>query len=158
MKVSFDFDGTLEREDVQEYAKTLIKLGIEVWVVTTRYDSNHQHKYFKVYPEELWAKISGNTTGDPNFGLWGVIEKLGIPRHHVRFTCMDYKYKYLDGTKFLWHLDDNPEEFSQAKSNNLKVPMIQVESNTWMEKCDKIIRIKTNELIANQTEENKDLL
>jgi hypothetical protein len=158
MKVSFDFDGTLEREDVQEYAKTLIKLGIEVWVVTTRYDSNHQHKYFKVYPEELWAKISGNTTGDPNFGLWGVVEKLGIPRHHVRFTCMEYKHKYLDGTKFLWHLDDNPEEFSQAKANNLKVPMIQVESNTWMEKCDKIIRIKTNELIANQTEENKDLL
>lgn len=158
MKVSFDFDGTLEREDVQEYAKTLIKLGIEVWVVTTRYDSNHQHKYFKAYPEELWAKISGNTTGDPNFGLWGVVEKLGIPRHHVRFTCMDYKYKYLDGTKFLWHLDDNPTEFKEAKVNNLQVPMINVELNTWRQKCEDIVRIKTNELIANQTEENKDLL
>lgn len=157
MKVSFDFDGTLEREDVQEYAKKLIKLGVEVWVVTTRYDSNHQHKWFKAYPEELWAKICSSTTGDPNFGLWGVVEKLGIPRHHVRFTCMEWKYKYLDGTKFLWHLDDNPEEMDQAKANHLKVPMIQVESNTWQEKCDKIIRIKTEELIANQTEENKDL-
>ena len=155
MKVSFDFDGTLEREDVQEYAKTLIKLGIEVWVVTTRYDSNHQHKYYRAFPEDVWAKICSTTTGDPNFGLWGVIEKIGIPRHHVRFTCMEYKHKYLDGTKFLWHLDDNPEEFSHAKRNNLKVPMIQVESNTWKEKCDKIIKMKTDELVANQTEENK---
>lgn len=157
MKVSFDFDGTLEREDVQEYAKKLIKLGVEVWVVTTRYDSNHQHKWFKAFPQELWAQITSNTTGDPNFGLWGVVEKLGIPRHHVRFTCMEYKHKYLDGTKFLWHLDDNPEEFDQAKANNLKVPMIQVESNSWQEKCDRIIRIKTEELVANMTEENKDL-
>jgi hypothetical protein len=158
MKVSFDFDGTLEREDVQEYAKTLIKLGVEVWVVTTRYDSNHQHKYFRVFPEEQWAKVCSHTNGDPNFGLWGVIEKLGIPRHHVRFTCMEYKYKYLDGTKFIWHLDDNPEEFSQAKANHLKVPMIQVEANGWKEKCERFINLKISEIEANKTEENKDLL
>jgi hypothetical protein len=158
MKVSFDFDGTLEREDVQEYAKTLIKLGVEVWVVTTRYDSNHQHKYFKAFSEELWAKITSNTTGDPNAQLWAVVDKLGIPRYHVRFTCMEYKHKYLDGTKFIWHLDDNPEEFSHAKANHLKVPMIQVEANGWKDKCEKLIKLKLSEIEANKTEENKDLI
>jgi len=45
MKVSFDFDGTLEQKEVQEYAKQLLEEGIEVWVVTTRWDENHKHKY-----------------------------------------------------------------------------------------------------------------
>lgn len=158
MKVSFDFDGTLEREDVQEYAKKLIKLGIEVWVVTTRYDSNHQHKWTLKFPEEQWAKVCANTDGDPNFGLWGVIEKLGIPRHHVRFTCMEWKYTYLKGTKFLWHLDDNPEEFTHAKTNGCNVPMIQVEAGSWKQKCEKLIALRLSEIEANKTEENKDLL
>ena len=35
--VSFDFDSTLSRKDVQEYAKELLERGIDVWVVTTVY-------------------------------------------------------------------------------------------------------------------------
>ena len=33
MKVSFDFDGTLEFENVQEYAKELIESGIFLYVL-----------------------------------------------------------------------------------------------------------------------------
>jgi hypothetical protein len=158
MKVSFDFDGTLERPDVQEYAAQLIKLGVEVWVVTTRYDSNHQHKWLKAYPEALWAKITSNTTGDPNAQLWAVVDKLGIPRYHVRFTCMEWKYTYLNGTRFLWHLDDNPEEFTHARNHDCNVTMIQVESGGWKQKCEKLIQLKLSEIEANKIEENKDLL
>jgi len=39
--VTFDFDATLSRPDVQEYAKELIEKGIDVWVVTARYDDLH---------------------------------------------------------------------------------------------------------------------
>jgi hypothetical protein len=155
MKVSFDFDGTLERTDVQEYAAQLIKLGVEVWVVTTRYDSNHQHKWFKAYPEELWAKITSNTTGDPNAKLWAVVDRLGIPRYHVRFTCMEWKYTYLNGTKFLWHLDDNPEEFKHARNHDCNITMIQVESGSWKQKCEKLIELRLSEIEANKTEENQ---
>lgn len=158
MKVSFDFDGTLERPDVQEYAAILIKLGVEVWVVTTRYDSNHQHKWFKAYPEELWAKITSNTSGDPNAQLWAVVDKLGIPRYHVRFTCMEWKFNYLNGTKFLWHLDDNPEEFTHARNNNCNVTMIQVESGNWKQKCEKLIQLRLSEIEANKTAENEGLV
>ena len=125
MKVSFDFDGTLEFQNVQDYAKELIDQGHEVWVVTTRWDENHKHKY------DL------NPTIDD---LWEVVDRLGIPRHRVRFTCMEYKYTYLNGTKFIWHLDDNPEEFSKAKTNGCNVPMIQVDSNGWQIKCDRLIQ------------------
>ena len=140
MKVSFDFDGTLEFQEVQDYAKSLIKRGIEVWIVTTRYDANHDHKWRDKFPEAEWAAIYHNHDGDPNFNVWGVAESLGIPRHHVRFTCMEYKHIYLNGTKFVWHLDDNPEEFSKAKANACNVPMIQVDANGWQVKCDRLIQ------------------
>ena len=36
MKVSFDFDSTLDRKDVQQFAKELVNDGVEVWIVTSR--------------------------------------------------------------------------------------------------------------------------
>lgn len=125
MKVSFDFDGTLEFKEVQDYAAELMAKGVEVWVVTTRYDENHKHKY------PLNATLED---------LWKVIDRIGIPRHHVRFTCMEWKHIYLDGTSFIWHLDDNPEEFSRAKASKCKVPMISVDSNGWQVKCDRLLQ------------------
>lgn len=131
MKVSFDFDGTLEQADVQEYAKELIKKGIEVWVVTTRWDENHKHKY-------TW-----NPTIDD---LWEVVDRLGIPRWNVHFTCMEYKNKYLEGTKFVWHLDDNEKEFKEARKNILcDVPMIDVFDNDWQNQCNELITKKEND-------------
>ena len=38
MKVGFDFDSTLSRKDVQEFAKELVNDGHEVWIVTSRFD------------------------------------------------------------------------------------------------------------------------
>lgn len=123
-KVSFDFDGTLEFDNVQKYAKELIDRGIEVWVVTTRWDENHKHKY------------PMNATLDD---LWEVVDKLGIPRWHVRFTCMQWKSTYLKGTNFVWHLDDNPTEFKMAKQEEVNVPMIDVDSSDWMYKCEDLL-------------------
>lgn len=124
MKVSFDFDGTLEFQDVQNYAKELIDLGYEVWVVTTRWDENHKHKY------------PLNATLDD---LWEVVDRIGIPRHRVRFTCMEWKYTYLKGTSFVWHLDDNDAEFKYAKKNECTIPMVLVDMNGWQDKCNQLI-------------------
>ena len=129
MKVSFDFDGTLEHEHVQEYAKELIDQGHEVWVVTTRYDENHRHRYFK------------NPTLED---LWLVVDKLSIPRHRVRFTLMEYKHKYLDGTQFIWHLDDNEEEFDHARKFGCSVPMISVNQYNWKDKCNLYLQTETD--------------
>jgi hypothetical protein len=130
-KVSFDFDGTLEFSNVQSYAKQLLNDGFEVWVVTTRYDENHKH----LYPS--------NATLDD---LWEVVDRLGIPRHHVRFTCMEWKCTYLDNTPFLWHLDDNIQELKEATKMGCSVPIVDVEANGWQDICNDIIaKSKKNE-------------
>jgi uncharacterized protein (DUF2249 family) len=129
MKVSFDFDGTLEHEYVQEYARQLIEEGHEVWVVTTRYDENHRHRY-----------VHNPTLDD----LWSVVDKVGIPRHRVRFTLMQYKHHYLNGTQFVWHLDDNEEEFTQARRHKCSVPMVYVLQNNWKDKCNLYLKRETD--------------
>lgn len=125
-KVSFDFDHTLSHPHVQEYAKQLLEQGVEVWIITTRYDENHMHKYAMDYPATMED-------------LWAVADELGIPRHHVRFTCMEWKYTYLIGTEFLWHLDDNEHEIRRAQYNKCKVPMIQVHGGGWQKKCNGLL-------------------
>ena len=44
MKVSFDFDGTLSRKDVQNFAKSLVNTGYDVWIVTSRFDDESAMK------------------------------------------------------------------------------------------------------------------
>ena len=126
MKVSFDFDNTLSHPHVQEYAQKLIAAGVEVWVITTRYDENHMHKYSMDYPASMED-------------IWDVVDRLGIPRYRVRFTCMEWKYTYLIGTSFIWHLDDNEQEIIRAQYNSCKIPMIQVHSGSWKKKCERIL-------------------
>lgn len=123
-KVSFDFDETLSRPEVQEYAAELLANGIDVWVVTTRYDENHKHRY------------PFNATLDD---LWQVVDKIGIPRWKVRFTCFEYKHTYLDGTDFRFHLDDNLKERELMCQNGCDVPFVYVNQNDWRERCDFLI-------------------
>jgi hypothetical protein len=122
--VTFDFDGTLSRKDVQEYALELISKGIDVWVVTSRYDELHKHRY----------KI--NPTNDD---LWEVIDKLNIPRWKVRFTCMELKANYLFHTNSIFHLDDNTDEFFEMRKLKCKTKGVQVSSGGFQNKCNRIL-------------------
>lgn len=128
LKVSIDFDGTLSRIDVQEYAQKLLAEGVDVWVVTTRYDENHKHKYAEDY----------DVTSDD---LWSVVDAIGIPRWKVRYTNMEWKYTYLIGTDFIWHLDDNANEMTRARYNSCEVPMIQVNTTAWKRKCSRLLNM-----------------
>jgi hypothetical protein len=132
MKVSFDFDGTLSEEEVQEYAKELMNKGLNVWVVTTRYDENHKYRY----------TMAQTLDEDPLSDLWEVVDKLGIPRWKVRFTNMQWKHTYLNKAGFLWHLDDNSEELTQAIKGHIdEMPyMVLVEEDNWKEQCNKLIQ------------------
>lgn len=122
--VSFDFDGTLQRGDVQQYAKDLIDKGIEVWVVTSRYDELHMH----MYPY--------NATLDD---LWAVVDELGIPRHHVRFTCMESKALYLLLSKVIWHLDDDVIEIADFIHFNCETKAINIDYVNWAEECNSLL-------------------
>lgn len=122
--VSFDFDSTLSRKDVQEYAKQLIERGIDVWVVTSRYDELHKHRY------------PHNPTNDD---LWEVVDELNIPRWKVRFTCMESKSLYLLYTDVIWHLDDDSVELAEIRYNKCTTVAISVKSSSWKQKCERYI-------------------
>jgi hypothetical protein len=124
--ISVDFDSTLTRKDVQEYVLELITAGIDVWVVTSRYDDLHGH---------LWASNANND------GLFSVTDSLGIPRHKVRFTNTQSKSIYLANTHIIWHLDDDPIELLEMRENpRVFTAGINVEHNLWKENCEKLLK------------------
>jgi hypothetical protein len=125
MIVTFDFDSTLDKPQVQEYAKELIQRGIDVWVLTSRFDELHKHRY----------KI--NPTNDD---LWKVIDELGLPRWKVRFTCMRDKAEYLYGTNVIWHLDDDLIELYNIRDSKCKTIGLSVKSSSWKQKCERLLK------------------
>ena len=79
MKVSFDFDGTLSRKDVQVFAKDLVNEGHEVWIVTSRFSDEAAKK-------DNWHWILGQ-----NQKLFDVAQECGIKKENIQFTCMKSK-------------------------------------------------------------------
>lgn len=91
ISISFDYDGCLSREDVQEIAKDLIKRGFDVKVITSRMED---HK---------------------NQDLFRVVTQLGIKK--VIFTNLEKKYLFTDNVDI--HLDnDRKELFLIARSHD----------------------------------------
>ena len=126
-KVSFDFDSTLSRDDVQEFASELIDLGFDVWVVTSRFDD-------KIANEKNWWWIEKN-----NKELYDVCEKLNIPKENIVFTEMVDKINFLKDKGFLFHLDDDELEIELIKESGDSCKGIWVELKDWKEKCKMII-------------------
>lgn len=118
--VTFDFDNTLSRKDVQEYAKSLIERGKDVWVLTSRYDELHKHLY---------------TPNPTNEDLYRVTDGLGIPRDKIRFQCMRPKAEYLARTKVCLHIDD---DFFELDNINLSTSTraISVDDSDYIMLCE----------------------
>lgn len=126
--VSFDFDSTLSRPDVQEYAVKLINEGIDVWVVTSRYDDLHKH---------MWSPNPEATNNE----LWEVIDRIGLPRWKVMFTNMTDKSLFLARTKIIWHLDDdNIELFNIRDDKAVNTIGVQVNAGSWKQKCQRLLK------------------
>lgn len=102
IKISFDFDGTLEFPEVQNFAKEMIHKGHDVHIVTTRWDDEHR-KDMKI---------------EPNTKVWKVAEEVGIPRSKVHFTNMEWKADFLNEKGFHVHLDDNSHELRLLRETN----------------------------------------
>lgn len=87
LKISFDFDGVLDREDMQELCKSYIKDGADVYITTQRMLS------------DAW-----------NQDVFAMAFLLGIPKENVRIIGTDSKHTHLEG--FNLHFDDNEMEIS----------------------------------------------
>ena len=123
--ISFDYDNTLSnKEEVQDYCKELIEKGIEVHIVTTRYDDLHAH---------LYASLKNNND------MYQITDILGIRRENIHFMNFQFgKANYLFDTKVLWHLDDDEIELKNFKRLN-KVKGIYIYDKNWKEQCEKLL-------------------
>ena len=124
-KVSFDFDNTLSYPLVQQYAKSLINKGCEVFVLTARY--NEMKKSFYV----------PNPT---NEDLFKITEKIGIKERNIIFTNMEDKYHYLKYTDVIFHLDDcwHTNKLINEKTS---VKAIDVMQPKWRDQCNELLGI-----------------
>lgn len=119
-KVSFDFDSTLSREDVQDFAQELSYRGFDVWIVTSR------------------ARKIGNM--DWNADLFYVANRLRIPNDKIVFTEGNMKADFFkENNDFIFHLDDDSVELNFINKETKVVGISCWKNNSWKEKCLKLI-------------------
>ena len=115
MKISFDFDGCLDRESVQKYAKQLIDRDFNCIITTYR--------------------LEEYSPPDSNDDLFAVAEKLDISE--IRFTEGQDKSSFLEDV-FI-HLDDDYNCLREVQRNSKCIP-ISVCTGNWQGKIERIIR------------------
>lgn len=118
-KVSFDFDGTLDNDEVQKFAIKLINNGIDVWVHSARFPES------EVRPR--W-----------NDDIYKLADKLGIPKTNIVLTEMYDKFIFLQNNNFIWHLDDSTSTIKSINENS-DVKGVHYSGN-WLKKCKKLIK------------------
>ena len=128
MKVSFDFDSTLSRKDVQEFAKELVNEGHEVWIVTSRFDDESAMK-------KNWHWIKGQ-----NQKLFDVAEDCGIKKENIHFTCMESKSIFIKNKGFVFHIDDDVDELMAILNSKDSCKTVNVDHFEWKETCKNILQ------------------
>ena len=128
MKVSFDFDSTLSRHEVQQFAKELVQQGHEVWIVTSRI-SNEQSK----------IEYSDNYTLDrvykSNKKLFRIADNVGIPRSNIQFMNFQMKSEFIKDKGFVFHLDDDSDELIAILESGYSCKPINVNHFEWEKDC-----------------------
>ena len=127
MKLSFDFDNTISRKDVQEFTKRLIDDGHEVWIVTSRFD------------DVEGLTNNWNWIPTQNLKLFKVAQELGIPESRIKFTNMIPKIDFLLGKGFAFHLDDDESELFDILESKDECKPINVGHSDWECFCKEII-------------------
>ncbi len=145
LKISFDFDDCLNRPFVQEFAKSLILEGHDVWIVTTRLDNAHRTAVFKDNMEgidndnldnELKMILSLNDV------VFATAKELGIPENKIIFTNMEWKHVFFEqNPDFHFHFDDYFIEHKLIQKHTKVIP-ISVEGNSNF--INKFNRLKGN--------------
>jgi hypothetical protein len=129
-KVSFDYDATLSRKDVQRFAKELVGQGIDVWIVTSRTST-----------EDIVAR---NWTWclNQNEIVFEVAEQCGIPKENIVFTDHADKINFLAGKEFLFHLDDDEDELMEIVRSGDKCSPLHANHFSWKENCVEVLNKK----------------
>lgn len=128
MKVSFDFDGTLSRKDVQNFAKGLVESGYDVWIVTSR-----------IATEPALAK-GWHWIERQNQELYDVAERVGIKIDNIIFTEFVDKIEFLKDKDFIFHIDDDVNELIAILNSKDNCKVVNVDHFEWLETCKEILQ------------------
>jgi hypothetical protein len=129
MKISFDFDGTLDdefdggynivKEEIQSLAKKYIDEGSDVCIITKRFDSNNRHL----------GKVNEHLL------VYELAKELGITK--IYFTNREMKFSHIIKLGIEMHFENSEYEvqlINQAwKQNDHKCVTIHVENPNWRE-------------------------
>jgi len=133
LKVSFDFDGTLERESIQKYAKFLVDTGLDVHITTRRFEK------IEDYSEAFCNHYGIKDLPFQHNYLFEVAKKLNIPQKNIHFMNMKDKSLYLRDKDFIWHLDDDYEDIMDINQNS-DVIGISCMGPSWVRKCNRLLK------------------
>jgi hypothetical protein len=122
-KVSFDFDFSLSRPDVQKFAASLVEEGYEVWCVTSRTER-------PISPNGCWAVMEPQIAHQD---LFKVANEVGISKEHIVFTNKKYKITFLEGKDYIFHLDDDDFELINIMKSDDPIVGRHVEFDGWEE-------------------------
>jgi len=131
MKASFDFDSTLDRKDVQRFAKELVNDGVEVWIVTSRFTTEYA-------TEKGWHWIDKQ-----NRKLFRVADNIGVKREHIIFTCFQMKSEFIKDKGFVFHLDDDSDELIAILESGDSCKPVNVCHFDWERDCKLYIKQNT---------------
>ena len=124
MKISFDFDGTLEdefggfpineqKEEIQSLAKKYIDEGHEVMILTKRFGPEHSDKGLK----------------NEYLVVYQLAEELGIKE--VNFTNRNMKFSYINKMGINVHFENDDYEVSLIRQSCKDCLVIPVEESNW---------------------------
>lgn len=129
LKISFDFDGTLEddfdgtlnqqKEEIQNLAKIFLKQGHSIYIITKRYGP--EMSTFGLINEHL--------------KVYKVAEQLGITQ--IFFTNREFKSQHIVDLEIDIHFENSDYEIKiiekVCEQNGHKCLVVPVESKNWRE-------------------------
>lgn len=137
IKISFDFDGSLDRKSLQEYATELVQRKFNVHIVTRRYDSTER------YTADFTARYNILDLEKEHQYLFEVADKCGIKPENIHFMNMDDKFKFfVENEGFLWHLDDDYWEVVDINKWSKTIGISCASGSNWRHKCERLIKKK----------------
>lgn len=95
IKISFDYDGTLSLEKIQNIARKLNKNEIDIFILTSRFGNMERMKYKDLESNEV---------------IYQLASELGIPSHRISFTNQIPKWMVLNESGVQIHIDDDERE------------------------------------------------
>lgn len=126
IKISFDFDYTLSRMVIQDYARELQERGFEIHITTTRTKSWKSHSFFD---KDFW-----------NEDLYKIANELNIPDNHIIFTDGVDKFKFIEDENFLIHFDDDYTELDLINQYTETIGLSVWKTSCWKKKSEIIIK------------------